>query len=1073
MRMEFNNMNSKVNQNGLNQASQASNYKNALAAFQMQNSKYEGQGQFNISQAGVLLSKSEKIERQAQASHSNNYDPKGDYELSKEEAYAGQVKTKAIGEQIGQKAVFMKMQVEDLVKMDENDVNLGDLDYEKSDKANIVEKIQIGLAAHDPSFKLGLTNISQDKIEAELGSKRLAREVRSQAVMNGISLKESDIDKVTGAVNQAELVMSDVNFTQDAKRYLVSQNLPLTIKNLSIAEAGITALPYEDGQTYSELPDSIRPQVEKNIEDAGLEADQKNLDIALDFLNHDLAISPENLSYMNKLDSVNYDQEQVIKKILFSFKEGKSVYDSDLMADTQTMDQDASVIKALRTSQLMVTSDKIEASDMAFKSYKDAVSLNNIVEAIDAYDTGRDYSKIVTDKGLDQNKETKISLDQFHTMLYNVSAMMSADSALALSYKLDINEISLFTLHDNLLAYDQEKTFEEIGLALAHDIDSGAPSHSSAADSLEMLGGSSELDGQLASGLALEVYQSYQLSVEFRASLVEVTDMPLETLGQLGDVETVSLNSILDRGRSIRSQYQNRRERYEAIQFGNIGDADNKLYGKSAIEDFLEGDSFLSSLADRVKELGFEKSQDNLEAAKILSKSGIDLTEKNLSLVRDIKSCLDSIVDNMNPTLAMQLIRDGVNPMDSDIHDVRDYLLENEDKALSKDKYSRFLAKMDSAGSILKEERQTYIGIYKMMNVFKNDASTAIGALLKNHSELTMKNLMISYKASRSGSLDVRLDDKLSVKEAADQSYYMNLFSETGSKLSPASFREAELERTVDDYQIEEFCDKINSSYDPAKEAQYLDNYLKIVDRITKADRELIEDLENSGSKISINNVDAYERLAQGSAFETLFGQSDYKALDFLDAMDAADPEAALQNLYDKIANELEDEYKTDDQVYEADNLEEFRDINSLDKAFSFAKNLSQKHVYQLPYDISQDKVGVMKLTIEENKESKKVLDHMNIGLTHASFGHIKLSMTLDDGKLDVYADSDNHLPALNEALDVMADRVAENSGLDKVQIHKGRYSQLTSRIMEEEKEGDLASMIKIARQMVLELSKL
>lgn len=55
MRMEFNNMNSKVNQNGLNQASQASNYKNALAAFQMQNSKYEGQGQFNISQAGVLL----------------------------------------------------------------------------------------------------------------------------------------------------------------------------------------------------------------------------------------------------------------------------------------------------------------------------------------------------------------------------------------------------------------------------------------------------------------------------------------------------------------------------------------------------------------------------------------------------------------------------------------------------------------------------------------------------------------------------------------------------------------------------------------------------------------------------------------------------------------------------------------------------------------------------------------------------------------------------------------------------------------------------------------------------------
>ena len=70
------------------------------------------------------------------------------------------------------------------------------------------------------------------------------------------------------------------------------------------------------------------------------------------------------------------------------------------------------------------------------------------------------------------------------------------------------------------------------------------------------------------------------------------------------------------------------------------------------------------------------------------------------------------------------MIRENINPMTEDIHTVNAYLTEmnaqqDNDK---EEKYSRFLYKLDQTDGISEQERNQFIGIYKMMNIFTKDA---------------------------------------------------------------------------------------------------------------------------------------------------------------------------------------------------------------------------------------------------------------------------------------------------------------------------------------------------------------
>ena len=169
--------------------------------------------------------------------------------------------------------------------------------------------------------------------------------------------------------------------------------------------------------------------------------------------------------------------------------------------------------------------------------------------------------------------------------------------------------------------------------------------------------------------------------------------------------------------------------------------------------------------------------------------------------------------------------------MTEDIHTVNAYLTEmnaqqDNDK---EEKYSRFLYKLDQTDGISEQERNQFIGIYKMMNIFTKDAGAAIGTLVKQNEEITMENLCKAYNSRRAAGMDYTIDDEAAIPQIQEKvNYFGNLFETTGEHVTPLSLKTVQQEQPIDEHSVEAFCEDIEAAYDEDAEAAYYDEYLNL-----------------------------------------------------------------------------------------------------------------------------------------------------------------------------------------------------------------------------------------------------
>ena len=73
-------------------------------------------------------------------------------------------------------------------------------------------------------------------------------------------------------------------------------------------------------------------------------------------------------------------------------------------------------------------------------------------------------------------------------------------------------------------------------------------------------------------------------------------------------------------------------------------------------------------------ELNLENTQENRDVIKLLASNNIDINKENVERARRIYTTLNNLVDNMKPETVVKMIDDGINPMNTDIWTVNDYL---------------------------------------------------------------------------------------------------------------------------------------------------------------------------------------------------------------------------------------------------------------------------------------------------------------------------------------------------------------------------------------------------------------
>ena len=160
-----------------------------------------------------------------------------------------------------------------------------------------------------------------------------------------------------------------------------------------------------------------------------------------------------------------------------------------------------------------------------------------------------------------------------------------------------------------------------------------------------------------------------------------------------------------------------------------------------------------------LQNMGQELTDENRKAVRSLSYNRMELTEENLLAVKGADRVVQRVVEKMTPSSVLSMIRDGVNPLTTPMDELESYLEGQDTYREESEKYSRFLYNMEKNREITQEEKDSYIGIYRMLRQIEKSDGAAVGSLVGAQAEINFSNLLSAVRTGKVKGVNVSVDD--------------------------------------------------------------------------------------------------------------------------------------------------------------------------------------------------------------------------------------------------------------------------------------------------------------------------
>lgn len=547
--------------------------------------------------------------------------------------------------------------------------------------------------------KIQATGILDSKAEAQL--KKILES-------SDIPVTSENISRIVSAIQMSS---SALNMSDDTKAYIVGNGLTPTIENIYHGQySGSDAV---DGSIYdTEVWEQISSQVERLIDATGLDKESTIADAKWLFAN-DLPVTADALRTMSVLNDISSDMsvKTSFEQILQSVAAGASPEQASL--DISEFVIARSIINnfAVITDADISTAVKAAAGDIAFTN--ENYSGNGVLN-LELLRMAAAYNKT-------NPAAADISSNNIPTTVVEGMSDMQVEQVMAKRY---IAEICLKMTSQSVMSMRQK------GI----DVNT-AP--------LE----------QIVEALRDEENSVYTAGMTAKASEGELSLLQ-ETMQQKTDIANAPASLI---GRTVRQQnLLTLNELHAAASSETYG---RQQYGQiyemvSTQADASYGDSIqkaFASVPNLLKELGMEDTNANERAVRILGYNGMEITEENVLSVKEYDTVLNRVIDNMKPSTVLEMIRQGDNPLDTSINELDSKLTAiNASKDLSsEEKYSKYLWQLQKSGDISEQEREGYIGIYRLLNNIEKSDGAAIGAVLQTDREMTLGNLLTAVRTMK------------------------------------------------------------------------------------------------------------------------------------------------------------------------------------------------------------------------------------------------------------------------------------------------------------------------------------
>ena len=861
------------------------------------------------------------------------------------------------GERKNQMAVLSNtLSPEDYRKLQEEGFSIHETDGKTI--VTVTDKIKAQLAKAGVDVSAMGDSLTREQLEAIGGSVAAANQLEREFAQADLPDSQENMAEGLEALNQAKELTKP---SDGAIKYMLDNGLAPSIANLFLAEfsgsAGYT--PPEDGEIDF---DSLTERIEQVITQAGEKVNDQTIEDSKWMIKSQIPFTAENFSYVEKLRGLELPMEesQVISAVALAVSEGGRPEDAMLLPEYTLKAQAEHAMEVV-----MEASDE----DLAY------LTANNMEITIESLEQTAELRK--------QGK-----LNQTNSSPVLAEAKGAAEG----------EEIS----HEALMFLKAKRVLEETRLAMTTEANRALLKQGISIDTKpleELVESLKQQENNYYEALLGEktgvnhTESMTQLFAETAQKVSDLKQMPAYLLGIQGrDLDTV--NGLHEAGTVLKDTLDKANESYETLMTApraDLGDSIKKAF---------------ANVDDILKDLGLEANDANERAVRILAYNSLEINEESILAMKAADERVQRTFANLTPATVREMIHQGINRLDTDLDTLNKQAeaIRLESPEADNERFSEYLWKLEHNNEISPEERESYIGIYRLMNQVEKTDGAAIGALIAQGGELTMRNLLTAVRSSKKSGMDYTVDDEFSgvdgtvgksITDQIETAYQSDCMRDVLETLTPVKMQKLMESPGWEDYTPEQLKQALMqmSQETEAEEAKADQEYYKAQAQEVRQAAVTEEQVYSLLSKLdlpnTVDNVLAANRLMnkRNQVFNQLFNKDevfsgeevDFQGIKeeilerFANAMKTPKEMAAAQEV---LAETAENVMKTMIADKEHITSMDIRELKLMNAQLSIAGKMAEEENYTIPVLVGNE-VTNMSLKIVRGTKKKGIVEIM------------------------------------------------------------------------------------------------
>ena len=839
----------------------------------------------------------------------------------------------------------------------------------------IVDEIKAAMAKGG-NYVTGYTDdLDVETLTKITGSQAMAEKMISQFQQHDLPITQENAAEVYRACDKAANLEP---LSDGVMKYMIRNRMEPTVDNIYLSQHSATADANRQGRGYYQDDagyyakkaedynwQQLRPQMERVIENAGLTVSKETLADAQWLVEKGIPLTEDSLQSLYGLRNLEMPEtmEQAIPAASAAIADGKKAGSANL-ADPRSV-----LEKAIQ--------------------YMDDV--NSITDAA--------VDQVMAEGG-------KLNIRNLKAAQIQLSISVTAQThTVSQSGRLLMEEVRLqMTVEANIRLI---KSGFSVDTA---DLEKLVDALKEAQQQAEKV-----LFGKNADGQASALYK------DTLATTGELGGMPAALVGKFAfqsrtqiamTSESFTLKAAYEEGLVLRTAYEKAGESYEALMTApraDLGDSIKKAF---------------RNVDDLLQDMNLDVSERNRRAVRILGYNRMEISEENIQAVKTTDLSLQRVLDKMNPAAVLEMIREGINPLEMDMVQLESYLDNREAEPQKQlEKYSEYLYKLEKNHGITEQEREGYIGIYRLFRQLEKTDGAAIGTLLHQGLEPTVKNLLSAMRSNKKQGMDVTVDDSFGGMEgsytgksisaqivaavgSSSEEYYKKQAAQVFDRLDGAKMAAVDWNQ---DLSLEQLAEALQEAQgDESVEKEYNKQLASEFRQAVQAEDSVLKELMAFDQSVTADNLLAAGLLMKerGKAAKRLHELAEQN-----DSKEAA--EDAMEQLQEKLTDKenAQEAYGKLEQTYteilekaayrqDAEGRIDIKEISNLFRQISLCGRMAKEENYEIPAKIGEEITSINLKIIHNRKESGKVTASME----SVAYGRIAAQFTVSITETGIYS---------------------------------------------------------------------